>query len=183
MKNNLLILLALFNAQSLWGAQGPHKTTSVRPINRSSAVVFAQSKMFKCTHPECNKAFIKKSHLTTHIESVHQQIRHKCQTCHKAFTRESTLTAHIKSAHQGVRFECPQCDKIFTVKSNLTIHFKNKHERIKYKCPQCDKTFTEKRSVKTHTKRKHKNNTLAGPAADAGPPPLVGLNGEPYEGE
>ena len=55
-------------------------------------------KTLKCDH--CEKMFVKKHHLRTHIESVHENNRAwKCYLCVKSFNRIEHLHYHVTHVH------------------------------------------------------------------------------------
>ena len=59
-------------------------------------------------------------------------------------TQQSHHTTHIKSVHEEVKYKCNQCDFTFTDTSNLRRHIQSKHEEVKYGCNQCDyKAYTQ----------------------------------------
>ena len=61
--------------------------------------------MYKCE--KCNKEFLTKSYLTTHIENVHEGLkRFKCDTCGKSFSQSGELKRHMAKLHDGEKFKC-----------------------------------------------------------------------------
>ena len=54
---------------------------------------------------ECNRAFIWKSDLKNHCDSVHEKIRHQCNGCEKSFSSKGNLTTHVNRAHKFVKVE------------------------------------------------------------------------------
>ena len=57
----------------------------------------SKKKKYKCTYDRCNKEFTQKSNLTTHIQSVHEKVKHKCDHCGAEFTQKGHLTTHINN--------------------------------------------------------------------------------------
>lgn len=48
-----------------------------------------------CTYPGCGKQFVRKTDLTRHDQSLHQQVKHfRCTMCPSAFARKDTLRRH-----------------------------------------------------------------------------------------
>ena len=76
---------------------------------------------------KCYKQFSLQSNLYTHVNTVHEGIRHPCNRCSKTFTQKIGLLRHIESLHDGVKFPCDLCYFKATTKGNLVVHKKNKH--------------------------------------------------------
>lgn len=59
-----------------------------------------------CPYPDCGKGFVRKTDLTRHNQSIHQQAKNfKCDKCPSAFARKDTLRRHD---HEG----CPRRNQI-----------------------------------------------------------------------
>ena len=72
----------------------------------------------------CNKMFLQKPYLTTHMKTHTGTKEHICLTCNKMFVRKSNLTRHEK-IHNGVKdFVCGICNKAFVQKVQLIRHQK-----------------------------------------------------------
>ena len=55
-------------------------------------------------------------------------LSHSCNICNKSFIAKVTLDSHIKYKHSDDRlFECKKCDSKFKQKKNLDRHIKNAH--------------------------------------------------------
>ena len=91
---------------------------------------------------QCHKTYTQKSHLTTHIQSIHEGIKYACDQCDQQFTSQGSLTSHIQSKHEGVKYACNQCDYQATTQSSLTVHIKSKHEDVKYAIYRVDIRIT-----------------------------------------
>ena len=56
--------------------------------------------MYKCK--KCDKEFLTKSHLTKHIENVHEGLkRFKCDSCGESFSQSGELRRHMAKIHDG----------------------------------------------------------------------------------
>ena len=99
----------------------------------------------------------KKSTSSTHVENVHEKVRHNCDKCDKVFSSKLGLNSHVKSVHENVRYNCNMCEKIYPQKSALQRHIKRTHEKVRYYCDKCDKCFVEKNRLKTHIASVHEN--------------------------
>ena len=104
---------------------------------------------------QCEKAYIQKSHLNSHIRSVHDRVKYVCDQCEQRFARQDSLTKHIQSVHEGVKYACKQCDQLFKQQYNLTIHIQSIHKRIKYDCNYCEYQATEKGCLRKHIQFVH----------------------------
>ncbi|KAK4468511.1 hypothetical protein MN116_007710 [Schistosoma mekongi] len=86
------------------------------PINRI--------KRYKCTFPECTKAYYKRSHLNEHFH-LHTGIKpYLCNQsgCNAKFSRADQLSRH-RRAHTGERnFFCNVCLKRFKRSDHLKVH-------------------------------------------------------------
>lgn len=120
----------------------------------------------------CDKVFV---NLRSHIQMVHQKIRHHiCQICDKAFGKKSGLDRHIITVHEKMRcWACDLCEKSFGEKAQLLrhrkIHFKptfeepdpaqitedqevitSKKKRGAMKCGVCKKILNSRAALKRH---------------------------------
>ncbi|KAJ8923248.1 hypothetical protein NQ315_001804 [Exocentrus adspersus] len=105
---------------------------------------------FKCD--DCSKTFAVKSQLTAH-KKIHGDI-HKCQYCSKKFPVPSKLDRHVRIHKNDKPFVCNHqgCGKAFSDKRNLQGH-KLTHSSVKqYSCPVCIKMFKTVSRLKQHLK-------------------------------
>ena len=92
--------------------------------------------------PCCQKEFTQKVNLRTHIESVHEKKRHKCDQCEKDFAGESGLRYHKLTKHEGKKIninkkQCPHCKKSFKTGGDYNQHLLT-HQSLKpFLCPFC----------------------------------------------
>ncbi|XP_011300371.1 protein suppressor of hairy wing isoform X2 [Fopius arisanus] len=114
---------------------------------------------FKCTEPNCGKAFLTSYSLKIHVR-VHTKVKpFECtyDGCEKAFNTLYRLRAHQR-LHSGNTFKCEEagCIKFFTTHSDLKKHIRTHTQERPYKCKEkgCGKAFTASHHLKTH-KRTH----------------------------
>ena len=81
--------------------------------------------------------------------------RFKCRSCTGNYKSKSHLQSHIESVHEGKGYPCEQCSHIATNVGNLTTHRKSRHESVRYKCDKCSKEFTQKGSLLRHKQIRH----------------------------
>ncbi len=115
-----------------------------------------KEKQFKCEH--CGKMFMRKTHVTTHIKMVHEQVRdYKCNFCDKAFSTRSNLTKHIHTMHEKARdFVCEICNRNFKDDMILKAHVMKVHRTSdELKCDTCGKTFAMIQSLGNHIRKMH----------------------------
>ena len=69
-------------------------------------------KNFECVH--CDMKFKRKDHLTSHIQSKHNENVFQCCQCDKSYGRQEALNRHIRSDHVVEGYNCDQCDQKFS---------------------------------------------------------------------
>ena len=96
------------------------------------------SKSYKCAL--CPSMFSQKSHLTTHVDSVHlKKKNYFCDKCDYASTRKGTLEKHIQAVHDKIKpFTCEVCSQKFNQKVHMNAHYDAIHLKRKLQCPDCD---------------------------------------------
>jgi KRAB domain-containing zinc finger protein len=126
-------------------------------------------KAFKCN--DCNKPFLKKSHLTRHEKThlnrnlVSQDSKRKtyaCKTCEKVFGRIEHLKDHTKTVHKRKKpYKCNECTKEFSKKNGLTIHMQSIHnENDPFSCKFCESLFKNRESLATHYSTIHSEEPM-----------------------
>jgi len=108
---------------------------------------------FPCPH--CDYKATAKDSLKEHIKSVHDGIKYPCPHCSYQITHKADLRRHIQSIHDGIKYPCHHCSYHATQKADLRKHIQSVHDGIKYPCPHCDYRATTKGSLKRHIQRKH----------------------------
>lgn len=87
---------------------------------------------FICDHPECQKTFMRLSHLKRHQNLTH-------------------LSADLKKS-----FSCPQCPKCFSLSHHLKRHLKIHSEpKSSLNCKLCPEVFEKKALLKKHIRKAH----------------------------
>ena len=91
--------------------------------------------------PECGKVFATKQGLLTHIKTVHDGERHKCDLCEKSYTQASSLKTHRLLHSDKKPWSC-WCGKSYAEKSTMAKHQNAKHNNSgqRYSCNICGKT-------------------------------------------
>ena len=105
-----------------------HKKSDVlgrsRIITRQKAKEITAKRPFICTYKGCGKAYIKSSHLKTHLRRHAGDKPFICthEGCKWRFSRSDELTRH-KRSHTGLRpFTCKTCCKTFARSDHLSKH-------------------------------------------------------------
>ena len=87
-------------------------------------------------------------------QSVNVQDSHKCEICEKVFLKKNLLNSHIRKVHSYVQekqHKCNICKKDFRRHDELKFHVRNSHENRKdHKCHLCVKMFSQASSLKLH---------------------------------
>ena len=96
--------------------------------------------MFDCQI--CKKSFENQWLCEVHVESVHG--KENCRICFKPLSKKS-LKEHIQSVHSDIKFKCDICQKEFSLERNLKKHRKAVHyEKFQVNCDICSKAFDSK---------------------------------------
>ncbi|EDW02588.1 GH19811 [Drosophila grimshawi] len=105
---------------------------------------------FKCT--SCDRSFVGRGDLATHMQRVHIGKTHKCNYCERSFAVNSDLRLHIRT-HTGNSILCELCGKAFRLRSQLKLHVTAIHTKIRaFKCTMCPKDFLKKVDLSDHIK-------------------------------
>ncbi|KAH8296910.1 hypothetical protein KR044_000627 [Drosophila immigrans] len=105
---------------------------------------------FKCSL--CERSFVARSELATHMQRVHIGKTHKCNYCERSFAVNSDLSVHMRT-HTGNNILCELCGKAFRLRSQLKAHVTAIHTKIRaFKCTMCPKDFIKKVDLTDHIK-------------------------------
>ena len=85
-----------------------------------------QDTTFKFECAKCGVSYGRKSHLTEHIESKHDNVRYDCTKCDYKATRKSHLRVHIALYHVNPILYCKECD-VQGKRKDLYEHMRNQH--------------------------------------------------------
>ncbi|XP_077529984.1 uncharacterized protein LOC144142385 isoform X4 [Haemaphysalis longicornis] len=107
-------------------------------------------KPFACRF--CPECYTRKYSLQQH-ERTHTGVKpYTCTVCHKSFSRKASLIKH-DTTHSGERpFACSVCDKRFAHKSDQARHVRVHTGERPYVCKVCDKKFSQRSSLAAHEK-------------------------------
>ena len=109
-----------------------------------------KTRPYECSN--CGKAFLRASHLATHMRTHNGDKPHKCNQCNKAFAQSSNLRTHMRT-HTGEKpYTCSNCSKSFADPSALSAHKRIHTGERMHKCGDCQKTFLRATHLTTHTR-------------------------------
>ena len=88
--------------------------------------------------PHCDKTTVRQNTMFYHIEKNHTATKkHVCTECEKGFIQKSGLQTHMAQAHPHVHddsnpylkssWSCPCCTHVCKMKANMVIHIARKH--------------------------------------------------------
>ncbi|XP_063632130.1 zinc finger protein ZFP2-like [Cydia splendana] len=110
--------------------------------------------------PHCDQSFTSYYQRNRHMFTEHNTVAasYKCNICDKNFILKSKLTSHIKKVHLMERNHiCPECGQGFFIKQSLDEHMiKHNGERV-HKCNVCLKAYARKKTLREHM-RIHNND-------------------------
>lgn len=117
------------------------------------------SPMYQCPFSYCEFETKWTTYLKTHIKTIHEGKRFKCNQCDYRASKKGNLIKHISTVHGIDRYPCTKCDYKATQKANLQRHIDSVHEGIRYTCEFCSYTATRKDHLSRHVKQSHTSNT------------------------
>lgn len=125
---------------------------------QESSQSLKNSPMYQCPFSFCEFETKWTSYLKTHIKSIHEGKRFKCNQCDYRASKKGNLLKHISTVHGVDRYPCTKCDYKATQKANLQRHIDSVHEGIRYNCQFCNYTATRKDHLSRHVKQSHSNS-------------------------
>lgn len=109
---------------------------------------------YKCN--VCNKGYILKSLLMSHIKKNHLMERnYQCIECGYRFFSNKALKAHMVKHTGEKNYTCEVCHKSYARKYTLREHMRIHNNDRRFKCEVCGSTFVQKCSLKSHLLSHH----------------------------
>ncbi|XP_046975312.1 PR domain zinc finger protein 5-like isoform X2 [Vanessa cardui] len=146
------------NNASRYTTNCPHCDQSFNSYYQRNRHMFKEHNIAAATYKcnICDKSFILKSKLTSHIKKVHLMERnHICTECGQGFFIKQSLDEHMVK-HNGERvFKCTVCHKAYARKKTLREHMRIHNNDRRFKCGVCSLAFVQKCSLKSHMLSNH----------------------------
>lgn len=146
------------NSASRYTTSCPHCDQSFNSYYQRNRHMFKEHNVAAATYKcnICDKSFILKSKLTSHIKKVHLMERnHICSECGQGFFMKQSLDEHMVK-HNGERvFSCTVCHKAYARKKTLREHMRIHNNDRRFKCGVCSLAFVQKCSLKSHMLSNH----------------------------
>ncbi|KAE9524261.1 hypothetical protein AGLY_015300 [Aphis glycines] len=122
--------------------------------------------VLECTYPNCDKTYLKPSHLKVKFQRFVHMRRHSGEKpygcmwpgCSWRFSRSDELSRHCRS-HSGIKpYGCDVCEKRFSRSDHLTKHSRVHHKRMaaaaarsQWPRPQCQQRIGAKPTAASAT--------------------------------
>ncbi|XP_067664182.1 uncharacterized protein [Haliotis asinina] len=107
-----------------------------------------KEKTFMCSM--CDKAFMTKTNLETHIR-IHKGIRpFACPYCHLHFASRPHLNKHKRQHTKEKEFKCSFCSKAFFTQKLLDVHHSKHTGEKRFSCEVCGNKFITSSTLKDH---------------------------------
>merc|ERR550519_439727 len=90
------------------------KTERQIVTNIQSVVPISENVQISCD--QCDKSFMSRGSLRTHISFKHDGIDYPCSKCNYKATTKGLIRVHIRAVHEGIRFPCSKCEFTATFK-------------------------------------------------------------------
>lgn len=117
--------------------------------------IHSKIKPFPCTYEGCDRAFVTKMSLKTHLQTHDGKKLFQCPTCNKCLSTASSLIEH-KRTHTGIkRKQCELCDRKLGSTEALKKHMRMHSGERPYQCTICAQTFICNSSLRTHITVRH----------------------------
>ena len=107
----------------------------------------------------CNKTFLLKSKLISHMKIHRTPKEFGCASCGVIFHTNSELKQHMKNHVPRKEYKCEACEKIFFSNQHLRNHIKTHGKERPYTCDICHKTYKRKYELTGHKKIVHTSDS------------------------
>mmetsp|Transcript_26588 Transcript_26588/g.19925 ORF Transcript_26588/g.19925 Transcript_26588/m.19925 type:complete len:134 (-) Transcript_26588:286-687(-) len=116
------------------------------------------TKKYICPFDLCGRKYVRKSRLSSHIESYHMKNSDfTCNDCGKQFSDKGNLRLHSK-LHSGTKpFNCRYCNSTFATPGNRLDHERRHKGEKPYSCSRCNDSFYRRYLLIRHQEKCHEH--------------------------
>uniref|UniRef100_A0A8D8UEV1 Zinc finger protein 573 n=1 Tax=Cacopsylla melanoneura TaxID=428564 RepID=A0A8D8UEV1_9HEMI len=128
-----------------------HLPDANKYLRTQTQVVENGNVTFKCPAPMCKKTALNIGLLQLHLLSHSDEKLYSCEKCDKHFISRKVLSTHVEYVHGNVEAHvCPTCGRSYKGPRGLVIHMQIHSEEKRYVCNVCGAAFNRSEGLSSH---------------------------------